>query len=65
MAAKYYTQFLLTDRSYQGANEFSGIVELSKAPGDDIDPADIEAMLASNFDLDAKSVKLLSWSRLH
>ena len=65
MSAKYYTQFRLTDARYRGGNEFSGVVELSRPMDENSDAADIEAVLAKNFDLDRESVKLLSWSRLH
>ncbi len=65
MSAKYYTQFRLTDAHYRGGNEFSGVVELSKPMDQDSDIADIEAVLAKNFDLQKSAVKLVSWSRLH
>jgi hypothetical protein len=65
MPAKYYTQFRLTDAEYRGGNEFSGVVELSRPMDKDSDVADIEAVLAKNFDLQRSSVKLVSWSRLH
>ena len=65
MSAKYYTQFRLTDAYYRGGNEISGVVELSKPMDQDSDVADIEAVLAKNFDLQQSSVKLVSWSRLH
>ncbi len=65
MSAKYYTQFRLIDASYRGGNEFSGVVELSRPVSTDLDVADIEAVLARNFDLQKSAVKLLSWARLH
>ncbi|MDZ7644978.1 MAG: hypothetical protein U5K76_12670 [Woeseiaceae bacterium] len=65
MAAKYYTQFLLTDANYRGGNEFSGVVELSRPMDRNCETADIEAVLAKNFDLQRSAVKLVSWSRLH
>ena len=65
MSAKYYTQFLLTDANYRGGNEFSGVVELNKPLDQHSDVADIEAVLAKNFDLHRSAVKLVSWSRLH
>ncbi len=65
MSAKYYTQFRLTDTDYRGGNEFSGVVELSRPMDHDSDVADIEAVLAKNFDLQQSAVKLVSWSRLH
>jgi len=65
MAAKYYTQFRLTDANYRGGNEFSGVVELSRPLERDSDVSDIEAVLARNFDLQISAVQLVSWSRLH
>ena len=65
MSAKYYTQFILTDAQYRGGNEFSGVIELSQPLGMDIDRRDIEAVLATNFDLRRNDVKLVRWSRLH
>mgnify|MGYP001811807174 FL=1 len=65
MSAKYYTQFILTDAQYRGGNEFSGVIELSQPMDSNTDAADIEAILARNFDLRRNAVKLLSWSRLH
>ena len=65
MSAKYYTQFRLTDGDYQGGNEFSGVIELSRPMDHDTDVTDIEAILAKNFDLQQSAVQLVSWSRLH
>jgi len=65
MSAKYYTQFLLTDAEYRGGNEFCGVVELNYPMEESSDTRDIEAILASNFDLQQNAVKLVSWSRLH
>ena len=65
MSAKYYTQFVLTDAQYRGGNEFSGVIELSQPMDSNTDAADIEAILARNFDLRRNAVKLVSWSRLH
>ena len=65
MSAKYYTQFRLNDTSYQGGNEFSGVIELNRPIDQDWEIADIEAVLARNFDLQQDEVTLLSWSRLH
>ncbi|HET6628500.1 MAG TPA: hypothetical protein VFG91_01870 [Woeseiaceae bacterium] len=65
MSAKYYTQFRLTDATYRGGNEFSGVIELSRPVSTDSDVTEIEAVLARNFDLQKSAVKLLSWARLH
>lgn len=65
MSAKYHTQFRLTDADYRGGNEFCGVVELNYPMEESSDTRDIEAILASNFDLQQDAVKLVSWSRLH
>ncbi|MEO1203634.1 MAG: hypothetical protein AAFX10_13055 [Pseudomonadota bacterium] len=65
MAAKYYTQFVLTDRNYVDGNEFSGVVELSRAPRDELEPRYIEGLLASKFEIEPDEVQLISWARLH
>jgi hypothetical protein len=65
MSAKYYTQFILTDADYRGGNEFCGVVELNYPMEPSSNSADIEAILARNFDLQQNAVKLVSWSRLH
>ena len=65
MSAKYYTQFILTDPEYRDGNEFCGVVELNSPMEQSSDSRDIEAILASNFDLQQDVVKLVSWSRLH
>ena len=65
MSAKYYTQFILTDTPYRDGNEFCGVVELSSPMEQSCDMRDIEAILASNFDLRESAVKVVSWARLH
>ena len=65
MSTKYYTQFILTDTQYRDGNEFCGVVELNCPMEPSSDSRDIEAILASNFDLQQNAVKLVSWSRLH
>ena len=65
MSAKYYTQFILTDTPYREGNEFCGVVELNAPMEQSCDTSDIEAVLASNFDLQQSAVRLVSWARLH
>ena len=65
MRAKYYTRFLLRSAKENFADEYSGVVELNQAQNQVLDPAEIEALLAQNFDMDAEHVELLNWSRLH
>ena len=65
MRAKYYTRFLLQSSEQSCADEYSGVVELNQGADQLLDPTDIEAMLAENFQLEAEHVELLNWSRLH
>lgn len=65
MRAKYYTRFLLRSFEENLADEYSGVVELNHARDRVLEPCEIEAILAQNFDMDAEQVELLNWSRLH
>ncbi len=65
MRAKYYTRFLLRSLEENLADEYSGVVELNHARDRVLEPFEIEAILAQNFDMDAEQVELLNWSRLH
>ena len=47
------------------ATSSAGVVELSGPLDKAADRRDIEAVLASNFDLHRDAVQLVSWSRLH
>jgi hypothetical protein len=63
--AQYYAEFLLTGDGSRCGDEYSGIVELCRPAGTDVGPEHIEALLASNFQLDADCVQLLRWARVH
>jgi hypothetical protein len=65
MRAKYYTRFLLRSGEETTADEYSGVVELNFDGGQVLDPAEIEELLAQNFQMEADHVELLNWSRLH
>lgn len=65
MHAKYYTRFLLRSREAGYADEYTGVVELSQPSDTVLDPAEIEMILAKNFNLEANEVELLNWSRVH
>lgn len=65
MRAKYYTRFLLRSGDEQYTDEYSGVVELNHDANRVLDPAEIEGLLAANFELAAENVELLNWSRLH
>ncbi len=65
METKYYTQFKVDDPSLKKSNLFSGIVELHHAAGQSVSEAELQVLLAHNFDIDIEQVRLVSWSRLH
>lgn len=65
MGTKYYTRFLLQTVDTQEVDEYSGVVELQAAEQSVLEPRDIEALLASSFDLESDQVQLLNWSPLH
>ncbi len=65
MRAKYYTRFLLRSSEEGCTDEYSGVVEVNQPPDQVLDAAEIEALLAQNFHMNAEHVELLNWSRLH
>jgi len=72
MRTKYYTRFLLrsTEESVVStelcdADEYSGVVEVKHSSEQILEPREIEALLAQNFEMDAENIELLNWSRLH
>jgi hypothetical protein len=65
MGTKYYTRFLLQAVDESEVDEYSGVVELQAANQSVLDPKEIEALLASSFDLESEQVQLLNWSPLH
>ena len=65
MHAKYYTRFLLKSGEEDLADEYTGVVELNQPANTVLDPHEIEAILAKNFNLEANDVELLNWSRVH
>jgi len=65
MQAKYYTRFLLKSGGTDFADEYTGVVELNQPANTVLDPQEIEAILAKNFNLEANDVELLNWSRVH
>jgi hypothetical protein len=64
MGIKYYTHFLLQERSARGTSEFRGVVEVSRVlrRGDLKEAASV---LAKNFECETKDIKVIQWSRLH
>lgn len=65
MHAKYYTRFLLKSGEAGLADEYTGVVELSQPANTVLDPVEIETILARNFNLEARDVEVLNWSRVH
>jgi len=65
MATKYYTRFLLQAAEDTEMDEYSGVVEVQASSDAVLDPQQIEALLASSFDLESEQVQLLNWSTLH
>ena len=61
---KYYTHFLVQERTPKGMSEFRGVVEVSRTlPRGDVKEA--AAVLARNFECESRDIKVLQWSRLH
>ena len=65
MGTKYYTRFLLQAVDESEVDEYSGVVELQVGNQSVLEPKEIEALLASSFDLESEQVQLLNWSPLH
>ncbi len=65
MTTKYYTRFLLQPEDAAEADEYSGVVEVQASEDAVLDSKQIEALLASSFDLESEQVQLLNWSPLH
>jgi hypothetical protein len=65
MGVKYYTHFILTGASGEGGDqEFSGVVEVNQATEHRYGVKEIEALLARNFDLQSRDVRVINWARL-
>jgi len=65
VSIKYYTQFLVAEANAATPCEYSGVVEVTQRSERALGMQEIEQLLARNFDLDAKAVTVLHWSRLH
>ncbi len=65
MGTKYYTRFLLQTVDATEADEYSGVVEVQASSNSVLEAREIEALLASSFDIDSDKVQLLNWSPLH
>jgi hypothetical protein len=61
---KYYMQFVLHGPEPEPSH-YSGVVELERVMYGSRMLEEIEAMLADNFDVEARSVRVIHWARLH
>jgi hypothetical protein len=64
MSVKYYTHFLLDETTPRGMSEFRGVVEVNKVMKRG-DLKEAAAVLAKNFEVESRDIKVLQWSRLH
>jgi len=64
MSVKYYTHFLLDETTPKGMSEFRGVVEVSRVMKRG-DLKEAAAVLAKNFEVESRDIKVLQWSRLH
>ena len=65
MRAKYYTRFVMRSPDSGMADEYTGVVELNQAVNQVLEPREIEALLAQNFQREQDDVELLHWARIH
>jgi hypothetical protein len=64
MAIKYYMQFVLHGAEAEPSH-YSGVVELESLLHGSRMLEEIEAMLADNFQVEARNVRVIHWARLH
>jgi hypothetical protein len=64
MAIKYYMQFVLHGAEAEPSH-YSGVVELENLLQGGRMLEEIEAMLADNFEVEARNVRVIHWARLH
>ena len=64
MTIKYYTHFLLQERSPKGMSEFRGVVEVNRVLSRG-DLKEAATVLAKNFECESKDIRVLQWARLH
>lgn len=64
MSLKLYARFV-ADLGNTGGREYSGIVELEGHDRMPTHPAVLNGLIARDLCLDAESVQVLHWSRLH
>ncbi len=64
MGVKYYTHFVMSEQP-QSASEFTGVVELNRAPRRSNNLREVAAILARSLDVSSSDIRILHWSRLH
>ena len=66
MSNKYYTHFVTAAEQARNSNEWCGVVELEKPIEHRQGGArELRQLLARNFELDSKEIRILHWARLH
>lgn len=65
MGVKYHVEFTLRSQdTEEEEQEFTGVVEVSQPTEYMYGTKDLELLLARNFELEARSVRLIHWERL-
>ena len=63
MSVKYYTHFVMSRQP--NANEFTGVVELTRPPRRGYTLREVAAILAKSLQVQSADIRILHWSRLH
>jgi hypothetical protein len=65
MNSKFYTSFVVDAEGSVPERQFTGIVELRGHGEEPPDALEIGQLLARKLNLEARQVRVLTWSRLH
>lgn len=65
MATLYYTHFVTPAAQSAQTQEWSGVVELGRALTDRSGNRELAMLLAENFEIDYRDIRILHWARLH
>lgn len=66
MTTKYFTHFVSGSQAARIANEWSGILELTRPiDGRKSASRELRQMIADSFNLDDEDIRILHWARLH
>jgi len=63
MVIKYYTHFLVQERSSSIANEYRGVIEVNRPLSGDMKEA--ASMLARNVKCESNDIQIMHFSRVH